>query len=246
MEEAQHLADRVVVLAKGRDHRRGHAGRRSAATTRPRSSASAMPAVPRDAPAARRRGRRPRARAASAPPTPTRDLAPLLAWAAARGMELERPDRHPPDPRGRLPRSHRGGPHDRSPTSPCWPAGSRPRAHDAAQPARARLHLRLPADPDRAVQRAERQRARSTPTASDIRFAQFYTPAIAHLQPRRRVLHVAGAGHRDRARPGLLKRVRGTPLPMGIYLASWLVGAAADRDRARSCCCSSSRSPRSA
>ena len=39
---------------------------------------------------------------------------------------------------------------------------------------------------------------------------------------------------------GLLKRVRGTPLPMPVYLGAWLTGAGAGRDRARWCCCSSS------
>ena len=38
---------------------------------------------------------------------PTRDLAPLLAWAAARGMELERLSVDPPDPRRRLPGADR-------------------------------------------------------------------------------------------------------------------------------------------
>ena len=59
-----------------------------------------------------------------------------------------------------------------------------------------------------------------------IRFAQFYTPAIAIFSLvaacyTSLVLGIATA--RDQ---GLLKRVRGTPLPMGIYLGSWVVGAA--------------------
>ena len=56
-------------------------------------------------PRTRRRARR---RCASAPRTPTRDLAPLLEWAAARGMELEGLTVTRPTPRGRLPRAHRG------------------------------------------------------------------------------------------------------------------------------------------
>ena len=60
-----------------------------------------------------------------------------------------------------------------------------------------------------------------------IRFAQFYTPAIAIFSLvaacyTSLVLGIATA--RDQ---GLLKRVRGTPLPMGIYLGSWVTGAAA-------------------
>src|SRR3954454_3861528 len=61
----------------------------------------------------------------------------------------------------------------------------------------------------------------------DIRFAQFYTPSIA-------IFSLVAAGYTarvlgiSRARDeGLFKRVRGTPLPMGLYLASWLISAAA-------------------
>ena len=59
-----------------------------------------------------------------------------------------------------------------------------------------------------------------------IRFAQFYTPAIAIFSLvtacyTSLILGIATA--RDQ---GLLKRVRGTPLPMSIYLGSWVVGAA--------------------
>jgi ABC-2 type transport system permease protein len=59
-----------------------------------------------------------------------------------------------------------------------------------------------------------------------IVFAQFYTPAIAIFSLvtacyTSLVLGIATA--RDQ---GLLKRVRGTPLPMSIYLGSWVTGAA--------------------
>jgi ABC-2 type transport system permease protein len=58
-----------------------------------------------------------------------------------------------------------------------------------------------------------------------IRFAQFYTPAIAIFSLvtacyTSLILGIATA--RDQ---GLLKRVRVTPLPMGIYLGSWVTGA---------------------
>ena len=58
-----------------------------------------------------------------------------------------------------------------------------------------------------------------------IRFAQFYTPAIAIFSLvtacyTSLILGIATA--RDQ---GLLKRVRATPLPMGIYLGSWVTGA---------------------
>ena len=59
-----------------------------------------------------------------------------------------------------------------------------------------------------------------------VKFAQFYTPSIAIFSLiaacyTSLVLGVATA--RDQ---GLFKRVRGTPLPMGIYLGSWMTGAA--------------------
>jgi len=61
----------------------------------------------------------------------------------------------------------------------------------------------------------------------DIRFAQYYTPAIAvfSLVTACYTTLVMGLAHaRDE---GLLKRVRGTPLPMAIYLGSWVSGAVA-------------------
>ena len=58
-----------------------------------------------------------------------------------------------------------------------------------------------------------------------IRFAQFYTPAIAIFSLVTACytsLIIGIATARDQ---GLLKRVRATPLPMGIYLGSWVTGA---------------------
>ena len=76
MDEAQHLADRVVVLARGRvlaEATPDELGRER----RPRSSLP-RPAFHDGMPLPARRGRRARRTCASAPPTPTRDLAPLL------------------------------------------------------------------------------------------------------------------------------------------------------------------------
>jgi ABC-2 type transport system permease protein len=59
-----------------------------------------------------------------------------------------------------------------------------------------------------------------------LRFAQFYTPAIAvpSLVTACYTTIVMGLAYaRD---DGLLKRVRGTPLPMAIYLGAWVTGAA--------------------
>jgi ABC-2 type transport system permease protein len=62
--------------------------------------------------------------------------------------------------------------------------------------------------------------------AGHVKFAQFYTPSIAMFSLiaacyTSLVLGVATA--RDQ---GLFKRVRGTPLPISIYLGSWMTGAA--------------------
>ena len=59
-----------------------------------------------------------------------------------------------------------------------------------------------------------------------VKFAQFYTPSIAMFSLiaacyTSLVLGIATA--RDQ---GLFKRVRGTPLPISIYLGSWITGAA--------------------
>ena len=86
MEEAQHLADRVVVIARGTGHRRGHARHARRATASPSSASgpatASEPPLPAGAEAERGHVR-------FRTETPTRDLAPLLAWAADRGIELE-------------------------------------------------------------------------------------------------------------------------------------------------------------
>jgi ABC-2 type transport system permease protein len=61
----------------------------------------------------------------------------------------------------------------------------------------------------------------------DIRFAQFYTPSIAIFSLVSACYTSLVLGISTARDEGLFKRVRGTPLPMGIYLTSWLVSAAA-------------------
>jgi ABC-2 type transport system permease protein len=60
-----------------------------------------------------------------------------------------------------------------------------------------------------------------------IRFAQFYTPAIAIFSLVTACYTSLVLGLATARDEGLLKRVRGTPLPMGIYLGSWVTGAMA-------------------
>jgi ABC-2 type transport system permease protein len=59
-----------------------------------------------------------------------------------------------------------------------------------------------------------------------LRFAQFYTPAIAVFSLVTACYTTLILGLSTARDQGLLKRVRGTPLPMGIYLGSWVTGAA--------------------
>jgi ABC-2 type transport system ATP-binding protein len=87
MEEAQRLADRVVVLAKGRVVAEGtpeELGRDDASALVGFRLPAFHDSLPLPACASIERGM-----VSFRTPTPTRDLAPLLEWAAGRGMELE-------------------------------------------------------------------------------------------------------------------------------------------------------------
>jgi ABC-2 type transport system permease protein len=59
----------------------------------------------------------------------------------------------------------------------------------------------------------------------NIRFAQFYTPAIAIFSLVTACYTSLVIGIANARDQGLFKRVRATPLPMGIYLGSWVTGA---------------------
>ncbi|HEY6891129.1 MAG TPA: ABC transporter ATP-binding protein [Solirubrobacter sp.] len=87
MEEAQYLADRVVVLAKGRIVAQGtpdELGSGDATSIVSFREPAYHETLPLPACASVERGL-----VSFRTSTPTRDLAPLLAWAAGRGMELE-------------------------------------------------------------------------------------------------------------------------------------------------------------
>jgi ABC-2 type transport system ATP-binding protein len=88
LDEAQHLADRVVVIAGGRVIAEGTpeslgAGDAPQALISFHDPGTALP-LPEDAEVERRDGR-----IAFRTAAPTRDLAPLVAWAAERGAELD-------------------------------------------------------------------------------------------------------------------------------------------------------------
>jgi ABC-2 type transport system permease protein len=62
--------------------------------------------------------------------------------------------------------------------------------------------------------------------AGQVKFAQFYTPAIAIFSLTTACYTSVIIGIATARDTGLLKRVRGTPLPMSTYLGAWLAGAA--------------------
>lgn len=64
------------------------------------------------------------------------------------------------------------------------------------------------------------------PAGGKVAFAQFYTPSIGIFGLTMACYSGVILGISTARDSGLLKRVRGTPLPMGIYVGSWLVGAA--------------------
>jgi ABC-2 type transport system permease protein len=63
------------------------------------------------------------------------------------------------------------------------------------------------------------------PAAGKVRFAQFYAPSIGIFGLTMACYTGVIMGLAMARDNGLLKRVRGTPLPMGIYIGSWLSGA---------------------
>jgi ABC-2 type transport system permease protein len=63
------------------------------------------------------------------------------------------------------------------------------------------------------------------PAAGKVRFAQFYAPSIGIFGLTMACYSGVILGIATARDNGLLKRVRGTPLPMGVYIGSWLTGA---------------------
>jgi ABC-2 type transport system permease protein len=63
-------------------------------------------------------------------------------------------------------------------------------------------------------------------TGAKVDFAQFFTPSVAIFGLGSACYTGVVFGIASARDTGLLKRVRGTPLPMSVYLGSWLIGAA--------------------
>jgi ABC-2 type transport system permease protein len=67
---------------------------------------------------------------------------------------------------------------------------------------------------------------RVTAAGARVDFSQFYTPAIGVFSLVVACYTTLIVGLATARESGLLKRVRGTPLPLGLYLGSWMTGAA--------------------
>jgi ABC-2 type transport system permease protein len=70
-------------------------------------------------------------------------------------------------------------------------------------------------------------RVQAMGAAGQVSFAQYYTPSIAIFSLVTACYTSLVIGIATARDAGLLKRVRGTPLPMGTYVGAWVVGAAA-------------------
>jgi ABC-2 type transport system permease protein len=66
----------------------------------------------------------------------------------------------------------------------------------------------------------------TAPSGGDVPFAQYYTPAIGVFAITLACYSSLIIGVATARESGLLKRVRGTPLPLPVYLGAWLTGAA--------------------
>ena len=233
MDEAQHLADRVVVIARGKVIAEGTPDTLGAGVAEATLVCFRVPygvdgdelPLPADA-EVERRDRLVSFRTR----TPTRDLAPLVAWAADAAIELEAPDRDPAQPRGRLPPAHRGARMTIPPVpiSPCSAAGCAPGcasscapAAPSSSPSPSRSSCSCSSTGSTATRPSTpwAPPARSSSPSSTRRRSRIFSLTTACYTSV--ILGIATA--RD---SGLLKRVRGTPLPMSIYLGAWLAGAA--------------------
>ena len=66
----------------------------------------------------------------------------------------------------------------------------------------------------------------TAPSGGDIPFAQYYTPAIGVFAITLACYSSLIMGVATARETGLLKRVRGTPLPLPVYLGAWMAAAA--------------------
>lgn len=62
-------------------------------------------------------------------------------------------------------------------------------------------------------------------TGGEVPFSQFFTPSIAVFSMTTATYTGVVFGLATAREQGILKRVRGTPLPMSVFISSWLAGA---------------------
>ena len=217
MDEAQHLADRVVVLARGRVLADAEPDRSAREATASSSGFRAPDGLPLPAGAVVERGV---ARFRTDHP----DARPRAGARLGRGARhrARGPDRHPPHSRRRLPGA------DRMTAVALTTLALRPHAADrCATRARSSSRFAFPLLLIVLFSGLNGNAEVQTATAQDIRFAQFYTPAIAIFSLVTACYTTLVMGLATARDEGLLKRVRGTPLPMGIYLGAWVASAIA-------------------
>ena len=65
----------------------------------------------------------------------------------------------------------------------------------------------------------------TAPSGATVEFTQYYTPSIGVFALTLACYTSLIIGVATARETGLLKRVRGTPLPLPVYLGAWLIGA---------------------
>ena len=166
MDEAQFLADRLAVLARGRDRRRGHAGDDRGA--RPDDGQDPVPGRRRRrrSPVAGTGTRRATARGRSEPRIPPVRCTSSPAGRIEHGVTFDGARGHATQPRGRLPRDHRAGRWSRlSDVVPGAPPGPVHEQGLLAEPGLGLLHVRVPVDVPGDLHVAARRRRDHDPQA---------------------------------------------------------------------------------
>ena len=217
MDEAQHLADRVGVLARGRGRRRVPpamlAGRQNGTAVirfrlPPGVDVADLPvgAIEVEADDERLVSLR--------TDRPTAALRPLLDWAAGRGEE-SRLDRHPSDARGRLPRADGGhGVSRRSDLRLAW-LWFRGRLLLLARTPRVTFFT-IVFPLILVVLFNALNDSKVSILGGKVAFAQFFTPSMAIFSMTTATYTAVIFGVATARGQGVLKRVTGTPLPMSM------------------------------
>ena len=233
MEEAQRLADRVAVIVNGRIVSEGDpdnlAGRALGAAVvsfrRPDGVAPEELPLPEGVELDADNGRISfQTTVADARPAPAHRLGERSAIAGARRADgrRARPSRTSTSssPTGRRGVNALPG---RARPRAALALDRRPHQVDPADAAARVLHLRLPGRPARPAQRHGGDSKVAVP-GGEVDFAQYFTPSIAVYGLSVACYALPIFGLATAREPGILKRVRGTPLSPWVYLTAWAVG----------------------